>query len=140
MYVWNFNMNNEKDFKLGIAWQDFQHQRIIEIINEINSTPHVDYMSILAELTFYAKGHFDTEEQYMHEYAYDKTESHIEEHRAFVKKIVEISMKCLVGNELHLNLSSFLKNWFLNHILIVDKELAVFLLKYEHNNAYQFSR
>lgn len=129
-------MNDENDYKLGIAWQDIQHRRIIEIISEINNNSHVDYMSIFAELTFYTKDHFDTEEQYMREFAYDKNESHIvEEHKAFVKKIGEISRKCLVDNDLHSSLSSFLKDWLLNHILVVDKELAAFLLKYERNNA-----
>ena len=128
-------MTSEKDYKLGIAWQDIQHRRIIEIISEINSNQHVDYMSLFAELTFYAKDHFDTEEQYMCELVYDKTESHIEEHKAFVKKIVEISKRCIVDDDLHSDLSSFLKDWLLNHILVVDKELAVFLLKFEHNNA-----
>ncbi len=128
-------MNDENNYKLGIIWQDVQHRRIIEIIKKINSNPHVDYMSIFAELTIYTKDHFDTEEQYMRDFAYDKTEAHIEEHKDFVKKIGEISKKCIVDNDLHSGLSSFLKDWLLNHILVVDKELADFLLKYEHNNA-----
>jgi hemerythrin-like metal-binding protein len=105
------NINNENDYNLGIAWQDIQHRRIIEIMKMLSNNLHVDCMSILAELTFYTRDHFDTEEQYMHELAYDKTESHIEEHKTFVKKVVEVSERCLVGDGLHPNLSSFLEGW-----------------------------
>ncbi len=128
-------MNNEIDYKLGIIWQDVQHRRIVKMLKELNSNPHVDYKSIFAQLTFYIEDNFDTEEQYMREFAYDKTESHIEEHKAFANKIYGITKACFTDSDLHSTLSSYLNDWIHNHILVVDKELAVFLLKCELNNA-----
>ncbi|MBC8551347.1 MAG: hypothetical protein H8D23_17005 [Candidatus Brocadiales bacterium] len=71
----------------------------------------------------------------MREAAYDKAELHFKEHKSFVEKIAEISGKSFIDNELHSNLSTFLKEWVLNHMLAVDKELAEFLLKYRMSNA-----
>jgi hemerythrin-like metal-binding protein len=127
-------MNDGTDYKLGIIWQDVQHRRIIEIIKKINANQFIDYKNILDQLTFYVEDHFDTEEQYMHEVAYDKTESHIEEHKTFKNKFDELSKSYFIDNNFRLTLSSFLNDWFHNHVLVVDKELAVFLLKYERNN------
>lgn len=128
-------MNDVGDYKLGIIWQDVQHRRIVEIMKEFNSNPQVDFQSIQTQLMFYAEDHFDTEEQYMHRFAYDKAESHIKEHRAFIDKCDEITKKCVVDKDLISNMSSHLEDWFLNHILVVDRELAVFLLTRGHDNA-----
>jgi hemerythrin len=121
-------MNDVDDYKLGIIWQDVQHRRIVEIIKEFNSNPQIDYQSIQAQLMFYAKDHFDTEEQYMREFAYDKTESHIKEHKTFIDKCDEITKTCLADEDLISTMSSYLHDWFHNHILVVDRELAVSLL------------
>ncbi len=127
-------MNDEIDYKLGIIWQGVQHRRIVEIIKEINTNQNVDYKNIFGQLTFYIADHFDTEEHYMREFTYDKTESHIEQHKTFKNKFDELTKSCLIDNNFLLTLSSFLNDWFLKHILVVDKKLAVFLLKCEHKN------
>ncbi len=126
-------MIDENDYKLGIAWQDIQHRRIINLISDISNNPHIDYKFIFDELDFYTKDHFETEELYMRESNYEKAESHIEEHNNFIVKLAEIMQKCFADNELHSSLSSFLNEWFTNHILVVDKELAVFLLNYRRD-------
>ncbi|HJO48811.1 MAG TPA: hemerythrin family protein [Candidatus Scalindua sp.] len=128
-------MNDVYDYKLGIIWQDVQHRRIVEIIKELNSNPEVDYQSIQAQLMFYVEDHFDTEEQYMHRFAYAKTESHIKEHKTFISKCDEITKTCLVDDDLISTMSSYLHDWFLNHILVVDRELAVFLITRGPDNA-----
>jgi hemerythrin-like metal-binding protein len=127
-------MNDEIGYKLGIIWQDVQHRRIARIIKEITSSSHVNYDSIFNQLTYYIEDHFDTEEQYMHEYDYDKIDSHAMEHKDFKNKFKEITEACFTDDCLNTTISSFLNEWFLNHILEVDNELAVFLLKYEPDN------
>ena len=128
-------MSDEIDYKLGIIWQDVQHRRIAKIIKEVNSSTRVNYESIFNQLTYYIEDHFDTEEQYMREYCYDKTDSHIREHKDFKNKFKEIIEVCFTDESFSLNISSFLNEWFLKHIFEVDNELAVFLLKYEPGNA-----
>jgi hemerythrin-like metal-binding protein len=128
-------MNDEIGYKLGIIWQDVQHRRIVEIIKKLNTNQNVDYKIIFDQLVFYIEDHFDTEEQYMREFAYDKTESHIEEHKTFRNRIFGVTNACFSYNAFHSSISLYLDEWFRNHILVVDKELAVFLLKCEHNNA-----
>ena len=127
-------MNDEIDYKLGIIWQDIQHRRIVEITKELNTNQNVDYKSIFDQLTFYIEDHFNTEEQYMRKFAYDKTESHIEEHKTFKNKFDELAKSFFIDDNFILTLSSFLNYWLPEHILVVDKELAAFLLKCEHKN------
>ena len=128
-------MNDVDDYKLGIIWQDIQHRRIVEIIKKLNTNQNVDYKIIFDQLAFYIEDHFDAEEQYMREFAYDKTESHIEKHKTFRNTIFGVTNACFSYNAFHSCISSYLDEWFDNHILVVDKELAVFLLKCEHINA-----
>lgn len=125
---------DEIDYKLGIIWQDVQHRRIVKIIKEINSSAHLDYNSIFAQLRYIIEDHFDTEEQYMRKFAYDKIEPHIVEHKKFINELEEITETCFTDDALNITVSSFLNEWFLNHMLKVDNELAVFLLKHERNN------
>ena len=127
-------MNDEISYKLGIIWQDVQHRRIVEIIKEINSGLHVDYDSIFNQLTYYIEDHFDTKEQYMLEYGYDKIDSHAKEHKDFKNKFKEITEACLKDDTFNTTISSFLNEWFLKHIFQVDNELAIFLLNYEPDN------
>ncbi len=128
-------MNDEIGYKLGIIWQDVQHRRIVKIIKEVNSSSHVNYESIFNQLTYYIEDHFDTEEQYMHEYGYGKIVSHIKEHNDFKNKFKEIIEVCFADESFSITISSFLDEWFHKHIFEVDNELAVFLLKYEPGNA-----
>ena len=128
-------MNDEIDYKLGIIWQDVQHRRIAKIIKEVNSSSHVNYESIISQLTYYIEDHFDTEEQYMREYGYDKIVSHINEHKDFKNKFKEIIEACFTDESFNITISSFLNEWFYRHISEVDNELAVFLLKHEPGNA-----
>jgi hemerythrin len=127
-------MNDEIDYKLGIIWQDVQHLRIAKIIKEVDSSSHVNFESIFNQLTYYIEDHFDTEEQYMREYSYDKVELHIKEHKYFINKFKEINEVYFADKDLSVTISSFLNEWFYKHIFEVDNELAVFLLKYEPNN------
>lgn len=129
------NMNHEIGYKLGIIWQDIQHRRLVKIIKEISRGLHVNFDSIFNQLTYYIEDHFDTEEQYMREYGYDKIDSHTNEHNDFKKKFKEITESCFTDNSFNTTISSFLNEWFLKHILDADNELAVFLLKYEPENA-----
>jgi hemerythrin len=128
-------MNDEIGYKLGIIWQDVQHRRIVKIIKEINSGLHVNFDSIINQLTYYIVDHFDTEEQYMREYGYDKIDSHTKEHNDFKNKFKTIAEACITDDSFNTTISSFLNEWFLKHICGVDNELAVFLLKYEPGNA-----
>lgn len=126
-------MNDEFGYKLGIIWQDVQHRRIAKIIKEVSSSLHVNYESIFNQLIYYTEDHFDTEEQYMREYGYDKIDSHIKEHKDFKNKFKEIIEVCFADKSFSVTISSFLNKWFHKHIFDVDNELAVFLLKNEPN-------
>ncbi len=128
-------MNDLINYKLGIIWQDVQHRRIAAIIKVINSSSHINYGSIFNQLVYYIEDHFDTEEQYMLKYGYNKIVSHIKEHKDFNNKFRELINVYFADESLGITISSFLNEWFDKHIFEIDNELAVFLLKQEHENA-----
>ncbi len=126
-------MTDEIDYKLGIIWMDVQHRRIAKIIKEVNSSSRINYMSIFNQLTYYIEDHFDTEEQYMIEYGYDKIDSHIKKHNEFKNKFKDLINVYFADESFCITISSFLNEWFHTHVFEVDNELATFLLKCEHD-------
>ena len=119
----------------GIDEQDGQHQRLVELINEIGSMCSVGADSaqikpVLDELVRYAVYHFDTEEQLMRQYAVSAAhqEIHLKAHDAFRQQVTlavgiiqtspENSMSLLA------QLLDYLARWLLQHIMGVDFRMA----------------
>lgn len=130
----------------GISTIDEQHQILINLFNEANAKLAANNSSefleqITRDLLSYALYHFETEEELMQKYNYaeDKSEdvdSHIQQHRSFSTKVVDIhndiKAGILISRE---DLLSFLSSWLINHILNTDKRLAAFLLASEQYRA-----
>ncbi len=120
----------EWDDKYGVNVKeiDKQHQEIFKITNKLlnsiaDGTGDEIVGDILQNLTDYITVHFRTEEYYFDKFNYSKSSTHKEEHRGFAKKVLEFKKKFEEGREsLHLEITNFLMNWLLNHLLISDKE------------------
>lgn len=119
---WNDN------FSVNVEELDKQHREMIGIINRLlNSIADekndeiVD--DILNKLTDFIMTHFETEEHYFDKFNYSKSSDHKAEHRDFAEKVLEFKKKFEEGREsLHLEVTNFLMNWLLNHLLISDRE------------------
>ena len=112
---------------------DTQHQRLVEIANELNSAMHngvgVEAAGrVLNELVDYTVKHFAYEEGEMRKSRYPQSDAHKEEHRKLVAEVLAFKEKFDSGKAaISIELMGFIRDWLLNHILKVDKALAAYL-------------
>lgn len=127
---------NDADLMTGVELIDKHHLKYFSIVN--NLLAHLDDKDkkerLFSDLNAYVIYHFDTEEEFMDKFNYDKTQQHKEQHEFFKNKIKELSYLHLVSgsidDENKDKISSLLIDWFVNHIKVVDKLLCNFILEH----------
>ncbi len=123
---------NEK-FETGIRDMDMQHRKLVQILNQyfdaMKSGQARDVLDVtLKELANYTKSHFASEEKLMEKFQYPQLEDHKKMHLALIKQVNEILSKLKEGKMINsVNLSSFLKDWLMNHILNSDKQYGQYI-------------
>ena len=119
--------------KLGVNVIDGQHQQLVSMINEtynalqLNNRHKIN--TILDELIFYAKYHLSTEEYLMNKYNFYSICEHEIAHSNFCTKVRALKLKLDANEALyHIDIVVFLKDWLMDHILVTDRELAIYLI------------
>lgn len=121
------------EYEIGEPKIDAQHQRIIELIGQISScwTDSSSYESlsdILADMTAYAHEHLSYEEKVMADCDYPELESHLVEHKNFVRKTAKLCMEAVRNtNQAPDQIYDFLVQWWDRHILEVDQQYKPYL-------------
>jgi len=120
-------MNWRPDFNLGIDVVDKQHKKIIELINQlneayINNESQKKLSMVLDEMDQYADYHFRKEEELFSNCSYPFYEEHIHYHENFRKKVSQFKIQSSGGYQVTQKVLDYLKSWFTNHILDVDRE------------------
>jgi len=117
----------------GLVDVDKQHHKLVDLFNELgelltqNELKQVDIERILAELTGYAKYHFQNEEKLMLQSGIDVRhfQFHKQNHDSFMQQvsamIAELGPTSLSRSK---SLLEFLMNWLAYHILGVDQNMA----------------
>ncbi len=122
-------------FELGIPDIDKQHQRWLEILNNFyekmdNNEMTENLKILIGEVLEYTNYHFKEEETFMDSIHYPEIESHKKRHIDVINTIQEYQKKAETGKIIiSMTLTSELKNWFKEHILIEDKKYSDFYLK-----------
>lgn len=131
IFPWN------KNFETGIKEVDVQHQKLVEIINElafhlVNDSDNVILEQYFDRLSDYTKYHFSTEEgiwgQYFHDDAWVSEHEHT--HEAFIQSLDNLKIQSR-KHSLHdviQDVVSFLTKWLAFHILDTDKRMALAVL------------
>ena len=125
----------DKKYETGIDVIDFQHRILLERTNDlielVNKNETQDNMfPILIFLEDYTHYHFDTEEQFFDSFDYINKEKHLQEHREFIKKIIEFKEQYAKGTvKIDKDLLDYLLNWLISHILGTDMSFAKDLIK-----------
>jgi len=123
----------DDSLSVGVPFIDEQHKRLIEIINKLDmACKQGQAREVVGQLIHglgeYAIYHFAAEQDQMRLTEYPEMAAHVAEHQAFIKKLMEIDSKFKSSNVL---LSSeillFLRNWYLDHIRLVDRKLGAYL-------------
>ena len=80
---------------------------------------------VIAEMKAYAYKHFAYEESVMKIKKYPRIENHQKSHKNFVEKVNELEAKLKKGAPvMAMDITKFLKDWLINHILLEDKSYA----------------
>lgn len=127
-------LNWENIYSVNVKEIDDQHKKLFSLINEVHSLEeknNLEIKKIIKEMIEYSVYHFDTEEKYFEKYGYPFEEEHEKMHEMYkdaIKKIEE-NFDNQSTKENILNISNFLKNWWLNHIQKEDIKYSTFFNK-----------
>ncbi len=106
---------------------DSQHQKLIEIINQLfdginKKDTQFKMEEIFKELLAYTKYHFNAEEEIMMRTGNPHLLSHKKAHQDLITKVNALKLNSIIGDEkLKMEVFKFLKNWLTEHIMNVDK-------------------
>ncbi len=127
LYKW------KDSFNIRIADIDQQHRSFLELLNachrQISGGKRVGSdAKIFDRLKEYAAMHFRFEESLMQSIGFPEIEQHKKQHTYFESQVVELETAHYEGNDRTAeSLLSFLRTWFLEHILEQDKNYAPYV-------------
>ena len=127
--LWNHS------FSVQIPEIDEQHRKLLDIFNKLNQAIIEGHekeilMEILQELEDYTRYHFEFEESFIAANNLPGLEPHRTLHRRLIEELKDYREKFYRQRwGLSRSLNSFLRSWFLNHILTHDKKYALALHK-----------
>jgi hemerythrin len=125
-FNWNKSMSVENEEI------DSQHKQWIDTIENfyqgIQGGSSKDHMkTLIKSMKDYTVFHFKKEEDYMRSMGYPELEDHIKIHQAFIKKVEDFEERFNSGKLLlSLEVTNFMKDWVVNHIMTADKKYAEF--------------
>jgi hemerythrin-like metal-binding protein len=126
-------MSWSKLFSVGVREIDEQHRVLIGLLNRLGAVAESpDSASVvshtLADLVKYVGHHFAFEEKLMREHAYEETSAHVLAHFGLGRRVAEMVSRLNQGSPVPLvELTVFLRQWLISHILLTDKALGVAL-------------
>lgn len=122
-----------KLYSVGVASIDEQHRTLVGLLNRLGDArddPAQEEVAgqILAKLVEYVGEHFAFEERLMHQYHYPATEAHEAAHGRLAQRVTAMIAQQEQGKAISLvDLTAFLRQWLISHILHTDKELGIAL-------------
>ena len=122
----------DETLSVGVRKLDEQHQQLVKMINtlieiESETLDSEEVMDLLNQMTAYADSHFGQEEQYMRDFNYQGYLSHKQEHIHFKKRTIDfLSAAKRDKQTLKNEITGYLRNWLVNHILRTDMKYKDF--------------
>lgn len=121
-------------YSVGVEEIDDEHKELISLINMAEAAvcsqdDKEAVAKIASDMAFYALTHFSNEEVLMVSNDYPGYQEHREKHREFSAKAKEIEDFIEASDDYcgsH-ELFRYLSEWLVDHIMIEDKKLGVFL-------------
>lgn len=120
-------MTWDSSMSVNVKVFDTQHKKVVDMINRLASSMENHKGSdavakTLDELLEYVVVHFSAEEVYFDRFMYIDSKAHEKQHKFFVKKITGMKDALRAGGTiLSGDLLLFLKDWWVNHIMVTDK-------------------
>jgi len=112
--------------------------------NEKKHTPQKmdsEIKEVLEELLHYTKMHFSYEEKIMEKTEYPEIEQHKNVHKAFFQKTIELQTAFTKKKdhkyEVGLELITFIKNWYFEHVATEDKKIVAHVKEVEARTSHK---
>lgn len=123
----------DDEYNMGIQKIDKEHKHLVRLLNQLYEDMYAGkgrdaLEEVLASLILYTQTHFANEESLMIAHGYPEYMEHRDVHKKMTDKVLEMQKK-FQNNKLSspVQISNFLKNWLLKHIMGTDKKFADFL-------------
>ena len=114
------------EYSLGNDVIDTQHKFLFQMLNELAEAGPGDKESAayicLSRMEKYAQDHFRDEENFMRENNYPGLEQHIRAHEGFMVRVSDYQEAVFGGYVPFADMLEFLKNWLVEHILVIDRQ------------------
>lgn len=122
-------------YLIGQATIDEEHKMLFRLINDFHShwseqRDRKDIARVLSQLIQYGELHFQDEERIMAQEGYPELESHRRIHEKLIEEIFKLNEE-LAGKSplLERDITKFLKQWLVDHIVHNDYEFRNFLIR-----------
>jgi hemerythrin len=128
-----------KEFLTGIDAVDHQHQRLVNMVTQLDDVRKTDYQTknqkmkaignVVVEMIEYTISHFAFEESLMEDAQYKFFNAHQRIHRLLIQRAGEYKERWASGEDISDELYEVLHRWLFNHIRNDDKAFAPCVLK-----------
>jgi hemerythrin-like metal-binding protein len=128
-------INWDENMSVKIDVIDEQHKKLISLINSfydgLNSKKNSEkILEMIKGMKDYTIFHFSAEEKLLKQYGYPDYQNHHEAHQKFIESVKNFEERYRTGKFLlSLEVTNFIKDWIVNHIMGTDKQYAAFLIK-----------
>lgn len=126
----------DEKYRTGHRQIDEQHAKLLEYLKnavEGLKNKHGDgregLLNLIQDIKVYAKIHLDYEEAQMLKEEYPDIKNHTILHDSFREKVLEVEKQAKYTHEELKKLATYIRDWFVNHILVEDKKFGDFLNK-----------
>jgi hemerythrin len=131
--------NLPKEFLTGIDAVDQQHQRLVDMVNQLDTVRKANYRSsdekqkavgdIVGEMVDYTISHFAFEESLQEDAGYEFFHAHKQIHELLIQRAGDYKERWAAGEDIADELYSVLSRWLFNHIRNDDRAFAPAVLK-----------
>ncbi len=121
------------DLSVGLESIDEQHRWLLEATNRLHDEMSQDVrhreviIEVIEGLIDYTVNHFIMEEELFYRHGYPDADAHKALHDHFTKTLLDILSHYEEGKEIGAEVLELLKNWLVQHIMVVDKAYVPFL-------------
>ena len=120
----------KKEYSVKVKLLDEQHQQLIKTIDNLyqailESKGNEALAGVFANLNNYVNTHFAEEEKHFKEFNFPGAAAHTSLHLNFKKELSDMENKA-ADDDTTVKLLFFLENWWINHILDIDKRYSDF--------------
>ena len=122
-----------ESYETGIHSMDMQHQKLIELINDLYKVLRKEKSNeliedVLVEMTTYAEKHLQVEEGILEANGYPDVASHVTIHQSYRDQLTTLMAESKQDHEAAVkNTYAFLRQWWMGHIVAEDKKYGEFL-------------